>query len=97
MTPLSISSSTLPFGNVGTPYTQTLTATGGTGGVTWTLNAGAYLPPGVEDPAAGAEPGRRQRRAPRPEQGRDRQPHARPAQQLGGQAAVPVGDGAGLL
>ena len=47
VTPLSISSSTLPFGNVGTAYSQTLTATGGTGAVTWTLPAGNHLPPGL--------------------------------------------------
>jgi hypothetical protein len=48
VTPLVItSSSPLPSGNVGTAYTQTLTATGGTGTVTWTVAAGNYLPPGL--------------------------------------------------
>ena len=48
VTSLSIStSSPLTFGNVGTAYTQTLTASGGTGAVTWTLDAGAILPPGL--------------------------------------------------
>ena len=54
VTPLSLSSNTnLPFGSVSTPYSTTLTATGGTGALTWTLapsNAdypANYLPPGL--------------------------------------------------
>jgi hypothetical protein len=48
VTPIVItSSSTLPSGTVGTAYSQTLTATGGTGTVTWTVAAGNYLPPGL--------------------------------------------------
>ena len=37
----------LPYGNVGTLYSQTLTATGGTGALTWTLFPLNYLPPGL--------------------------------------------------
>ena len=37
----------LPFGNVGSLYNQTLTAAGGTGAITWTLAAGSFLPPGL--------------------------------------------------
>lgn len=37
----------LPFANVNTFYTQTLTATGGTGTITWALAAGNPLPPGL--------------------------------------------------
>src|SRR4029078_8478214 len=47
VTPISITtSSTLPFGNVNSLYSQTLTATGGTGQIAWTVSAGSYLPPG---------------------------------------------------
>jgi hypothetical protein len=37
----------LPYGNVGTLYSQTLTASGGTGALTWTLFPFNYLPPGL--------------------------------------------------
>ena len=47
LTPISITTPSLPFGNVGTAYNQTLTATGGTGALTWTLNSFSYLPPGL--------------------------------------------------
>ncbi|MDO8678503.1 MAG: carboxypeptidase-like regulatory domain-containing protein, partial [Acidobacteriota bacterium] len=40
-------SSTLPFGNVGTAYSQTLAATGGTGSLTWSVAPFNYLPPGL--------------------------------------------------
>ena len=44
----------LPFANVGTQYNQTLTATGGTGAVTWALAAGSFLPPGLSFGTNGA-------------------------------------------
>jgi hypothetical protein len=44
--PLVITTSSLPDGVVGTPYTQTLSYTGGTGAVTWTITSGA-LPGGL--------------------------------------------------
>ena len=48
VTPLNVTTnSTLPFGNVGAPYTATLAATGGTGALTWSVNGGSYLPPGM--------------------------------------------------
>ncbi|HEU0123712.1 MAG TPA: putative Ig domain-containing protein, partial [Bryobacteraceae bacterium] len=43
---LTISPATLPNGVPNTAYSQTLTATGATGGVTWSISAGA-LPPGL--------------------------------------------------
>jgi large repetitive protein len=47
----------LVFGNVGTAYSQTLTATGGTGAITWSLLGGSFpsfLPPGLSlDPNTG--------------------------------------------
>ena len=39
--PLTITTSSLPGGTVGTAYQQTLTASGGTGGNSWTVTAGA--------------------------------------------------------
>lgn len=41
----AVANSTLPFANVGTPYSTPLAGTGVTG-LTWTLTAGTYLPPG---------------------------------------------------
>jgi hypothetical protein len=49
---LQISTTPLPDGKVGVPYSQTLSATGGTPGFTWTLTAGA-LPAGLTLNAAG--------------------------------------------
>src|SRR5450755_2186355 len=43
---LSISTTSLPGGQSGTPYSQTLTATGGTPPYTFTVSAGS-LPPGI--------------------------------------------------
>jgi hypothetical protein len=40
------SSATLPSGTSGTPYSQQITATGGTGGITYTVTFGT-LPPGL--------------------------------------------------
>jgi hypothetical protein len=48
ITPLNYSSCcTLPFGNVGTAYSQTLSLTGATGAPTFTLASGNHLPPGL--------------------------------------------------
>src|ERR1700749_2725016 len=44
--PLVITTGLLPDGTVGTAYSQTLGATGGAGGDTWTITAGA-LPAGL--------------------------------------------------
>ena len=43
---LTVSTLTLPPGTVGTAYNQTLAATGGTGGYTWSTTAGT-LPANV--------------------------------------------------
>ena len=54
VTPLSVSvSGSLPYGNVGTFYSQTLAATGGTGTLTWSQPLGSYLPPGLGLSTAG--------------------------------------------
>jgi len=37
----------LPYGNVGTPYSEVLAVTGVFGPLTWTLRANNYLPPGL--------------------------------------------------
>jgi hypothetical protein len=50
---LSVTTSSLPNGTVGTSYSQTLTASGGTGGNTWSVTAGA-LPQGLTLSGAGA-------------------------------------------
>jgi hypothetical protein len=48
VTPLVLTSSTtLPYANQGTPYTATLTVTGATGSVTWSLPSDSLLPPGL--------------------------------------------------
>ena len=52
VTPLSIGGSP-SFGQVGTAYSATLTATGGTGALTWSVLPGYYLPPGVTFSSAG--------------------------------------------
>ena len=51
--PLTISTTSLPGGMVGASYSQTLAATGGTGGYTWSTTAGS-LPAGTTISAAGA-------------------------------------------
>ncbi len=55
VTPISITTSSLPYGDVGTPYSTTLTATGGTSSLTWTLTfgQGTLLPPGLTLSPAG--------------------------------------------
>jgi mono/diheme cytochrome c family protein len=53
--PLSISTSSLPGGTVGTAYSQTLAATGGTAPYRWSYNGS--LPPGVAVTSAGAVTG----------------------------------------
>jgi len=50
--PLSIATGSLANGTVGTAYSQTLTANGGTGIYTWTIISGA-LPPGLSLNASG--------------------------------------------
>ena len=49
VTPLVITTSSLPFGNLTVPYSQQFAASGGTGALTWTLvtGTGSYLPPGL--------------------------------------------------
>ena len=47
----SITTSSLPNGNVGIPYSQQLQATGGSGNLTWTFTGS--LPPGLGMDAAG--------------------------------------------
>ena len=49
---VSITTTSLPGGKVGTPYSQTLTATGGTPPYTFSLSAGS-LPPGISIAASG--------------------------------------------
>lgn len=50
---LTVTTRTLPSGMVGVPYTQTLQASGGSGGLAWTLASGS-LPAGVTLAASGA-------------------------------------------
>ena len=48
VTPIGLTTPTaLSYGNVGTPYNQTLVATGEVGSLTWTLPSFNYLPPGL--------------------------------------------------
>ncbi|MDV8066389.1 Ig domain-containing protein [Rhodococcus sp. IEGM 1366] len=51
VSPLAISTTTLPAGKVGTPYSQTLTSTGGTGAKKWTSTG--TLPAGLTLSLAG--------------------------------------------
>lgn len=51
--PVTITTASLPDGQVGTAYSATLAASGGTGGFTWTLESGA-LPAGLTLAASGA-------------------------------------------
>ena len=50
---LRITTTSLPSGNVGSPYNQVLQATGGAGALTWMLAFGQYLPPGLSLAANG--------------------------------------------
>ena len=50
--PPSITTTSLPNGNVGTPYSQQLQATGGSGALTWAIIAGS-LPVGFNNISAG--------------------------------------------
>ena len=45
--PPNITTTTLPNGNVETPYTASVVATGGIGNLTWSISAGS-LPPGLD-------------------------------------------------
>jgi large repetitive protein len=51
--PLAITTSSLPSGTVGTSYSQTLAATGGSGGYTWSVTSGT-LPAGLALAASGS-------------------------------------------
>jgi hypothetical protein len=51
---LTISTTSLPNGTVGAPYTATLQATGGTSPYTWSQTSGGTMPPGVILNSAGA-------------------------------------------
>jgi hypothetical protein len=51
--PLTITTTTLPGATVGTSYTATLAASGGTGILTWALATGSSLPVGLNLSAAG--------------------------------------------
>ena len=51
---MTITTTSLPGGTVGTAYTQGVTATSGTGSYTWSLNGGSGpLPPGLTLSASG--------------------------------------------
>ena len=50
--PVIITTASLPAGQVGVPYSQTLQASGGTGTLTWTISSGS-LPAGLNLSAAG--------------------------------------------
>jgi hypothetical protein len=47
VTPITITTNSLPNGNVGTAYSQALAASGNTGTLTWSVAPGYYLPPGL--------------------------------------------------
>ena len=48
VTPLALTTSTtLPYGNVGTVYSQTLAVSGASGALNWVLDLGNHLPPGL--------------------------------------------------
>jgi hypothetical protein len=51
---LTITTTSLPNGTVGAPYTATLQATGGTSPYTWSQSSGGDMPPGVILNSAGA-------------------------------------------
>ena len=45
--PLAITTTSLPYGIVGSGYSQMLASTGGTAPVSWTIASGSSLPPGL--------------------------------------------------
>jgi len=51
--PLSVTTTSLPNGKVGTPYTPQLQATGGTPGYSWSQTSGGAMPDGVTVSSAG--------------------------------------------
>ncbi len=51
--PPTITTPSLPGGTVGTPYSQPVQATGGTGALTWSISAGTLPPPLTIDPTSG--------------------------------------------
>ena len=53
VTPVQGFGGMLPYGNVGTGYSQQLSTTGGVAPYTWTLQAGSFLPPGLTLSASG--------------------------------------------
>ncbi len=55
VTPIGVTTATtLPYGNVGAPYTQALTASGGTGALNWSLAQFNYLPAGLSLSGSGS-------------------------------------------
>jgi uncharacterized protein (TIGR03437 family) len=55
VTPITLTSATaLPYGNIAFPYSQKLTATGGTGTLSWSLAPFNYLPPGLSLSSSGS-------------------------------------------
>ena len=53
VTPINITTNSLAFANVGTAYSATLAASGGTGALNWTLSTFQFLPPGLSLSTAG--------------------------------------------
>ncbi len=47
VTPLTITTNSLPYGDLSTAYSTAFAATGGTGTLTWSVIFGNYLPPGL--------------------------------------------------
>jgi len=47
VTPIVISTNSLPYANVGAAYSTSFAATGGTGTLSWSVAFGYYLPPGL--------------------------------------------------
>jgi Putative Ig domain len=58
VSPLAITTNSLTYGNVGTEYTATFTAAGGTGALAWSVIYGNYLPPGLALAANGTLSGK---------------------------------------
>ncbi len=53
VTPITITTNGLTFANVGTAYSATLAASGGTGALNWAISAFQFLPPGISLSSAG--------------------------------------------